>query len=184
MLGQQEGVWYELLSEVYRLARDQDRSEVMHLLMVTRPHRGPLDAKDVSIDPELGRLSLGERKFMARGHNRLRLDRLLFDSEPSVVRNLLRNPHLTEKDVVRLAARRPTRMEIQKEIYQSRFGEQYPVRLALVFNPYTPTELSVKLLAFLLKKDLVKVKQDTSLHPLIREETKRLLAEKSLNNQS
>jgi hypothetical protein len=120
-------------------------------------------------------LTLGERKFLARGHDRTRLDRLLLDPEPSVVCNLLRNPHLTEQDVLRLASRRPTRTEIQKEIHQSRWGSRYRIRLALVCNPYTPTDLSLKLVGFLLRKDLRQVGQDGNLHELVRQEARRLL---------
>jgi hypothetical protein len=49
------------------------------------------------------------------------------------------------------------------------------VRLALVHNPYTPTELSLKLLGFLLRKDLLEVARDGGLHTLVREEAARLV---------
>lgn len=173
--GQDQGPVYELLAEVYRLAREEENEGVARLLMITKPKRGPVAPAAVPGDLEMSQLSLGERKFLARGHDRTRLDRLLLDPEPSVVRNLLRNPHLTEQDVVRLAARRPTRTEIQKEIHASRWGSRYRIRLALVCNPYTSTDLSLKLVGFLLHKDLRLVWQDGNLHELVREEAKRLM---------
>lgn len=173
--GQDQGPVYELLAEVYRLAREEENQGVARLLMIAKPKRGPVDPESVPGDLEMTQLTLGERKFLARGHDRTRLDRLLLDPEPSVVRNLLRNPHLTEQDVVRLTARRPTQTEIQKEIHRSRWGSRYRVRLALVCNPYTPTDLSLKLVGFLLHKDLRQVGQDGNLHELVREEAKRLL---------
>lgn len=173
--GQDRGPVYELLAEVYRLAREEGNQGVARLLMIAKPKRGPVAPESVPGDLEMTQLTLGERKFLARGHDRTRLDRLLLDPEPSVVRNLLRNPHLTERDVVRLAARRPTRTEMQKEIHQSRWGARYRIRLALVCNPYTPTDLSLKLVGFLLRKDLRLVGQDGSLHELVREEAKRLM---------
>lgn len=173
--GQDQGPVYELLAEVYCLAREEENEGVARLLMITKPQRGPVEPEAVHGDLELSQLSLGERKFLARGHDRTRLDRLLLDPEPSVVRNLLRNPHLTEPDVIRLAARRPTRTEIQKVIHASRWGSRYRIRLALVCNPYTPTDLSLKLVGFLLHKDLRAVRNDGNLHELVREEAKRLL---------
>ena len=173
--GQEQGPVYELLAEVYRLAREEENEGVARLLMITKPQRGPVAPEAVPGDLELSQLTLGERKFLARGHDRTRLDRLLLDPEPSVVRNLLRNPHLTEQDVIRLAARRPTRTEIQKEIHSSRWGSRYRIRLALVCNPYTSTELSLKLVGFLLHKDLRAVSNDGNLHELVRKEAKRLL---------
>jgi hypothetical protein len=175
LMGQEQGPLYELFAEVYRLAREADNQGVARLLMIARPSRGPLEPDDVPLDPEYSRLTLGERKFMARGHDRIRLDRLLFDPEPSVIRNLLNNPHITEQDVIRLAARRPIPAAVIKQIQESRWGERYRVRLALVCNPYTPTELSVKLTGFLLKKELVMVSGDGNLHLLVREEAQRLL---------
>ena len=92
-----------------------------------------------------------------------------------MIRNLLNNPHITEPDVIRLAARRPIPAAVLKLIQESRWGERYRVRLTLVCNPYTPTELSVKLVGFLLKKELLMVSRDGSLHQLVREEAGRLL---------
>ncbi len=172
---QSEGPLYELLAEVYRLAREEGEQAVVNLLLIAKPQRGPVAAKDITPDKDFGRLTLGERKFLARGRDRLRLDRLLLDPDPAVIRNLLLNPHLTERDVVRIASRRPARDIIQREIAASRFACRYRVRQALVHNPYTPTDLSLKLVGFLLRKDLVRVKEDATLHPLVREEAGRLL---------
>jgi hypothetical protein len=177
--GQQQGPIYELLAEVYRLAREEDNDAVTRLLMIAKPQRGPVRAEDAPGDHEMSALTLGHRKFLARGHDRTRLDRLLFDVDPAVVRNLLRNPHLTEQDVVRLTARRPTQVEIQREVYASRWGERYRIRLAMVCNPYTPTDLSLKLLGFLLKKDLKMVRKDSGLHELVRAEAQRLIDARS-----
>ncbi len=89
LLGQQQGPLYELFAEVYRLAREAQQPGVARLLMIGQPSRGPLEPDDVPLDPEFSQLTLGERKFMARGHDRSRLDRLLFDPEPSVIKNLV-----------------------------------------------------------------------------------------------
>jgi hypothetical protein len=170
----QVGPLYELLAEVYRLARERQMKGVMNLLLNLRPKRGPVEAKDLPQDAQLAHLTLGDRKFQARGHNRNRLARLLTDSDPSVIHNLLQNPSMTETEVINLAARRPTRQEIQREIHASRFGSRYRVQLAIIHNPYTPTDLSLKLVGFLLERDLEAVAHNGSLHDLVREEAARL----------
>ena len=166
--GQREGPLYELFAEVYRLARKDGNDAVVHLLMISKPQRGPVEEREVAFDHELSKLTLGERKYLARGHNRDRLDRLLTDPDP----------HLTEQEIVRLASRRPTRDIIQREIYASRWGDRYRVRLSLVCNPYTPTDMSLKLLGFLFLKDLRMVGRDHSLHELVRSGARRLVEEK------
>jgi hypothetical protein len=173
LAGQQEGPTYELLAEVYQLARLAEHEGVCHLLMSATAQRGPVGPELAPGDVDMSRLSLGERKYLARGHDRDRLDRLLLDPDPAVVRNLLRNPHLIERDVVRLAARRPVCAEVLQEIAASRWGGRYAVRLALVSNPYTPTEMSLKLVGFLLRKDLTMVAGDNALHRLVRAEARR-----------
>lgn len=176
--GQRHGCLYETLAEVYRLARQEDNQAVAAMLLNAAPQRGPLTASQVRGDVNLSRLTLGERKFLARGHDRNRLEKLLRDPEPGVIRNLLRNPNLTEQEVVGLAARRPTRDVVQRQISASRFGKRYSVRVALVCNPYSPTDLSLKLVGFLLQRDLKLVRNNHSLHPLVRAEADRLYGTK------
>lgn len=176
LAGQQRGHLYELLAEVYRLALDRGLEEVSQILMIAKPQRGPVPEKEAPGDLEMSQLTLGERKFLARGRDRYRLERLLLDPNPAVLRNLLRNPNLVEQDVVRLASRRPVRAEVLREVHESRWGRRYRVRLALVYNPYTPTEVSIKLLAFLLHRDLRSVAADGGLHELVRRQARRLVA--------
>jgi hypothetical protein len=104
------------------------------------------------------------------------LARLALACEPSVVRNLLLNPRLTEPDVVRLAAGRPARREPLAEVWRSRWGSRHAVRRALALNPYLPLELAVKLLPLLLRTDWEEIASDGGLHPTVRVEALSLLA--------
>jgi hypothetical protein len=104
------------------------------------------------------------------------LARIALASNPSVVRNLLVNPRLTEASVVRLAARRPARSEPLVEVWRSRWGTRHSVRRALVFNPYLPPEVGVKVVPLLLRTDWEEIAGDGALHPSVRAEAKLLLA--------
>jgi hypothetical protein len=100
-------------------------------------------------------LTLGERRNLARRANRAAFDRLLADPHPRVIRELLTNPKLTEDDVVRLAARRPARAEILRQLARSpRWLRRSRVRLALLFNPGCPPELSIPLLGLCVRSEL------------------------------
>ncbi len=175
---QDHGPSYELLSEVYRLAKEHGDHGVIHLLVLARPQQGPVNATLTPGDNELSQLSLGERKYLARCHDRNKLERLILDPEPDVVKNILRNPNILEYDVLRLATRRPVREEVLREIFSSRWGNRYRIRKALVCNPYTPTDLAMKLVGFLLRHDLKEVANDGTLHQLIRKEAKRIEAKR------
>ncbi|NUP05332.1 MAG: hypothetical protein HOW73_04640 [Polyangiaceae bacterium] len=114
-------------------------------------------------------LTLGERKALARARDRDVLDRLLRDPHPHVIRNILENPRITEDDVVRLAARRPTFPDVQAEIAKSaRWGIRQRVRLAIVQNPFTPPAISVPLLSLLVRPELEQVIAATDVPPILR----------------
>ncbi|HEX4447560.1 MAG TPA: hypothetical protein VH044_12515 [Polyangiaceae bacterium] len=97
---------------------------------------------------------LGARKSLARRPDRDTLQRLLRDPHPDVIRRCLGNSRLVEDDVVRLAARRPTKPEVQAEIARSLWVHRPRVRIALVMNPGTPVEVVARLLGLLLRPEL------------------------------
>ncbi len=108
--------------------------------------------------PDDGRgrpLTLGERKSLARRPERDAMERLMNDPHPAVIQRLLRNPRITEDDVVRLAAGRPGRGDVLAEIARAtRWAHRPRVRLALVMNPATPPEIAARLVGLLLRPEL------------------------------
>jgi hypothetical protein len=105
------------------------------------------------------------------------LSRMATVSNPTVIRNALLNPRLTEDLVVRMAARRPARPEPLVEIWKAtRWSSRHAVRRALVFNPYLPPEVGAKIVPLLNASDLAELAGDTSVHPSLREQAARLLA--------
>jgi len=78
---------------------------------------------------------------------------------------------------VRMAARRPARPEPLVEIWKcSRWSSRHAVRRALVFNPYLPPEVGVKIVPLLNAHDLAELAGDFSVHASLREQASRLLA--------
>lgn len=115
--------------------------------------------------PDYGRgrpLTLGERKSLARRPDRSMMDRLFTDPHPDVIRGLLRNPKVTEDDVVRLAARRPGRAEILAEVARSpKWVHRARIRLTLLLNPSTPLEIAAKVTGLLVRQELKLVAEST-----------------------
>lgn len=122
-------------------------------------------------DARLFTLPLGVLKSRARlTRNPDELSRLAVASNPAVVREVLRNPRLTEDLVVRIAARRPARPEPLVEIWRStRWSLRPAVRRALVFNPYLPPEVGAKIVPLLPRPDLEQVRDSSTLHLSLRE---------------
>ena len=115
--------------------------------------------------PDYGRgrpLTLGERKSMARRPDRSMMDRLFSDPHPDVIRGLLRNPKVTEDDVVRLVSRRPGRAEVLAEVARSpKWVHRARVRLTLLLNPSTPFELAAPITGLLVRQELKLVAEAT-----------------------
>jgi hypothetical protein len=131
------------------------------------------------IDREMQARTLGMRKQLARLHDRDVLARLATDQDPAVLRNLLENPRLTEREVLVAASRRPARPAALEEIFRSkRFGNNRRVRRALALNPYSPPSLGAAALTLLTAPDLREVMRDGHLATEVRAHARRLLAQR------
>jgi hypothetical protein len=86
------------------------------------------------------------------------MERLLGDPHPDVIHRLLRSPRMLEQDVVRLAAKRPGRGDVLAEIARStKWAHRPRVRMALVMNPATPSEIAARVAGLLLRPELQRV---------------------------
>ena len=160
---------YGTSAALYEAAKMNARGDVARLFFssVTSDGEPPEPERYV---PAAGRaLTLGERKSLARGGRREMLVALLVDPDAQVIRALLENPRLTERDVITVAARRPVRGDVLRAIFHSRWLLRYHVKRALVMNPWTPVELAVRLLPALIDSDRRLVAQDGNLAPVVRQ---------------
>ena len=173
-----EEVPYDIRRELYARAKEREYEDLAQLFLSaieTEP------AAEGAIGRLLQRdgkpLTLGERKQLARGGRRDLLDRLLRDPDPSVIRLLLGNPRLTEPNVITIASRRPTHPDIQREVYGARrWIARYRVKRTLALNPWTPTDLAIRLLPFLTGPDLELVSTDAELGAPVRAAAAKLKA--------
>jgi hypothetical protein len=178
-----EGLRLELGAEGYRAvylaAIELGLTRVSRLFTDLPPHReGPAGyAREEEAKMEM--LTLGERRSLSKSFRKDTLDRLLADPDPMVVANLLDNPKVTEKEVVKVASRRPNSPEILRLIAGHRvWSKRQGVRRAVAMNPYAPPRTSVALLELMLIQDIIRVAEDKSLHPQVRAHARELIDEK------
>jgi len=87
-----------------------------------------------------------------------------------VVHILLRNPRITEADVLKLASKRPNRPDVLVEIADvARWVIRSNIRRAIVLNPYAPSRLAVTLMPLMTVQELTELRSDGSVQRLIRE---------------
>ena len=182
-LGNGDMVPYEVRRALYTEAKRMDHPEVARLFFdispqIDAPVRGddPM-APERPVVPRGRPITLGERKSLARSHRRELLLHLLRDPHPDVVTVLLGNPHLTERDVVTLAARRPAHPQSLAAVAANdRWSARYEVKRALVKNPYTPALVAMRLATTLRPSDLRAIAVDASLAAPLRDQAKALIA--------
>lgn len=168
---------YETLVDLYRELKTLE-GDVAALLLPGRVPKAILGAPAPRF-PGDRELTLGERKSLARAAPRDAIDRLLRDPEPQVIRLLLRNPRLLERDVVFLAAKRPLGHEVAREILASaRWSARYAIRRTLVLNPSVPNEIALRLLGMMVRQHLAEIAEDPAL-PDVRRNTARRLLDRS-----
>ena len=173
LLTQRMGNGY--MSALYTAARDQGFEELVSLL--SRPEASRSADEEPSLQDDL---PAGVRMSRAKTLNRNELARMLADTDPRVIRTLLQNPALTESDVLKLCSRRPAAADVQREVFSGKkWSARYRVKKALVYNPYTPTDLGLKIIHFLMAQDVLFVAQSLDLHPALREIARLLLQEKN-----
>ena len=159
-------------------AASEARDEEAVSLLSRRPAARSYDQGEPGyVDREMTARTLGERKQFARGRNSFLLARLAHDQDPSVVRQLLENPRVTEREALVIASRRPTHAAVLEEVFRSRrFGNNRRVRKALALNPYAPAGLAIAALSLLTKPELREVANDSHLSEPVRAHATRLLA--------
>lgn len=121
-------------------------------------------------------LTVGERRSLARRPSRRAFEKLVLDPHPLVVRQLLGNPRLTENDVLRLAARRPARVEALRVLAEfPRWLSRRRVRMSLLHNPGCPTPIALPLVAVCTRAELRELTESTESQLVIRATARELL---------
>lgn len=168
---------HELRMAAAQIARDSNLAEAAEFL-TGGPSRRTMNPRDARLPNPVGgrRLTLGERKTLARKPDRRLIARAIRDPDPAVVEILLRNPALTEDDIVRLCARRPIVADVLRRVFQhSRWNVRYRVQRTLVRNPYTPLEIAIQLAAQLTAQDARAVADSPELDARVRDACRRRL---------
>jgi len=172
-----ETLGYDKVRALYTFAHSEHDDEIGRLFLSNPAGAEKILVKGVEVENRaMGDTSLGMRKAFARGRDRLKLDRLVVDLNPMVIRLLLRNPLLVERDVVRIAAQKPTNTEVLEEVYRSRrWISRYTVKKALVFNRTTPIDIALALLPHMRRQDLRDAVHSSLLDEDVRVVARRIL---------
>jgi len=120
-------------------------------------------------------LNVAERNILAMKGNSEERAILIRDTARIVSQAVLKNPRLSETEIVRFAGLRSVHEDILRTIASNReWTKGYSVALALVRNPKTPAGLSVQFLARLGTRDLKICAGDKNVPEMVRRQARNL----------
>jgi hypothetical protein len=177
------GLSYALRKQLYEAAIERGLPAIARLFILASP-QGELPRQlqkqlgpERPLRPADRPLTLGERKSLARTHRRDKLLLMIRDPHPAVVAILLDNPHVTEDDVVKMAAMRPAVPDALAKIAgHGRWSVRQTIKRALVQNPSTPLADAIRIATTLRAPILAELAGDHSLPEPLRRHATEVLA--------
>lgn len=174
---------YALRQRLYEAAVARNLPAIARLFLVASP-QGQLPPQlkkqlgpERPLRPADRPLTLGERKALARTHQREKLLLLIRDPHPAVVAIVLDNPHVTESDVTKMASTRPAVPEaLAKIAVHPRWSVRHAIKRALVLNPSTPLADAIRIATTLRGPELAELAGDHSLPEPLRRHASEVLA--------
>jgi hypothetical protein len=107
---------------------------------------------------QIGKMSMGEKIKTAMFGNSVARGLLIMDANKLIQQFVLKNPQLRIEEVVDFAKNPNTPKSVLRSIGEKNtWIKEYSLKQALVFNPKTPLDLSLKLFRYLNQGDLKKL---------------------------
>lgn len=176
LAGSTELLPYDRRREIFEAADAHQLRGCKELLLTESQHDASRGAKPRPLVPGTRPLTLGERKSLARSWDRQTLERLLTDPHQDVVELLLRNPHVTEDDILRIAtSRRSSAGVLGLVLKAKRWGTRPRVRRALIRNPNVPLATALRLVGLLNRSEQRELADDPALPDALHDALSRRL---------
>ncbi len=139
--------------------------------------RPELHSQNVMI--KISMLNIGQKIKLAILGNREARTILVKDPNRIVSKAVLKNPRLTDSEVVLISQSKIVNEEILREVAESRkWARLYQVKLALVNNPKTPPHMSINLIRQLREFDLRNLRWNRNLPGVISNAVKQIMLER------
>jgi len=168
------------MSQLVDVAQQRGAYEVVALFMDLPGDRSEEHPFQPFLDARLKDAPLGIRKSLARRLDFVLIKRIARDQDHRVIGILLDNPRLTEPDVVRIAATRPTSPRVLEQIAKHpRWNKRYSVKKTIVLNPHSPLSMALRFLTYMTLTDLDLVVNTPDLNPVLVREAERIMERKT-----
>jgi hypothetical protein len=134
------------------------------------------EEKRESLYSQIKGMAVGHKIKLALKGGREARSILLRDANRIIKRLVLRNPRISEDEIVIFAHNKSEESEFLDFIGKRKeWMKSYQVRLALVTNPKTPAPLALRIVSVLLDRDLRRLAKSKSVPNIVSSAAKRLL---------
>lgn len=124
-------------------------------------------------------MNISERIKLALLGNRESRSILVRESNKLVSRTVLRNPRLSDGEVVLISQSKVVDEVILREISESRkWIRLYQVKLSMVSNPKTPSHISLNLIRHIRDRDLRMIMNDKNIPGIVTSSARRIVKER------
>lgn len=177
--GLKKALGIEKFRRIYIASIRLELCKVSRLFTDLPPRKKGLAGYESEEEAPMELITLGERRAMSRKPVKDVIDRLLSDPDPMVIGNILNNPRTTEKEVLKIASKRPNSAQIIKLVASHRvWSKRYGVVKAIALNPFSPPRVVVAILEVMLTQDLRLIAEDKTLHPQVTQGADDLIKER------
>ena len=155
------------------IERGEDSYQGPHELLIEPEEAAPVNK---SLYAQIATMTVGERLKLALRGNREARTLLLRDSNRLIQRFVLKNPRITDDEIVALAKNRNADSDLLREVGDHRiWPRNYQVRLGLVTNPKTPMSIALHLVNGLSERDLLFLAKSKNVSATVAAQARRLL---------
>lgn len=129
------------------------------------------------------RMKVGERLKLALRGNREARAILLRDSNKMIQRFVLKNPRITDDEIIQLARNRNADSELLRDIADHKhFARNLQVRQALVTNPKSPIVAALRFLPSISERELRQIAKSRNVSAAVVSAARRLLLQRTKSN--
>ena len=157
-------------------AEDIEGSEEKPAPQTGPPFPGPGEEEHLSIQQRLMQMTVTEKIKLALLGNKEAREVLIRDSNKIVSITVLHNPHITDEEIMKIAASTGTSDELIREVTRKKeWLKNYQIKKNVVSNPKTPLKAALRLIGELNDKDLEKLAKSRNIQPILASTARKIL---------
>ncbi len=145
-------------------------------ILINEPDSGGQQDENESVYKTILGMGISDKiKYAITGNKEAR-GILVKDPNKLVCGNVMKNPRITESEIVMISASRNVSAEVLRLIAKNKdWVKKYQVQLNLVTNPRVPLSISINLLKHIRKKDLALIAKSSNVPKALATMAKRML---------